>query len=148
MDIKDFIAGQWKTGYQYRYFSPMFIDEHEFHWTEAKLNQLLEQAALKLGELNALARIVPNVDIFIKMHVLKVAVLSSRIEGTKTHISEALLEQPVERVQQIVDKLKISPKATNELVADFVKLSILREVTGYQRNRVFIYQEYLDLFEK
>ncbi len=379
MDIKDFIAGQWKTGYQYRYFSPMFIDEHEFHWTEAKLNQLLEQAALKLGELNALARIVPNVDIFINMHVLKEAVLSSRIEGTQTHISEALqdkqeiqpehrndwqevnnyvtamnfvmgelnrlplsnrllrlthevllthvrgetktpgefrisqnwiggtslkeavfippihhevpelmsdlekflnnerihiphlikiaiahyqfetihpfldgngrlgrllitlylvsnrvlnkpllylsdffernkslyydnlmrvrvtndllpwilffltavvetaeksgetlhkilslkeatendkistlgrklhqaqqlhrflLEQPVVRVQQVIDKLKISPKAANELVADFVKLSILREVTGYQRNRVFIYQEYLDLFEK
>jgi len=33
-------------------------------------------------------------------------------------------------------------------VTDFMKLSILREATGYQRNRIFIYQEYLDLFEK
>ncbi len=92
MDIKDFIAGQWKTGYQYKYFSPSLIN-HEFYWTEPKINHLLEQSALKLGELNALAYIVPNVDIFIKMHLLKEAVLSSRIEGTQTHIAEALQDK-------------------------------------------------------
>lgn len=59
-----------------------------------------------------------------------------------------LLEQPVVKIQQVADKLKITPKAANALVTDFMKLSILREATGYQRNRIFIYQEYLDLFEK
>lgn len=92
MDIKDFIAGQWKAGYQYKYFSPTLIN-HEFYWTEPKINHLLEQSALKLGELNALAYIVPNVDVFIKMHLLKEAVLSSRIEGTQTHIAEALQDK-------------------------------------------------------
>lgn len=69
MDIDDFISGQWKTGYQY--FSPSLIN-HEFYWTNPRLSSLLESSVLKLGELNALARIVPNVDIFIKMHLLKV----------------------------------------------------------------------------
>jgi Fic family protein len=92
MKIQAFVAGQWLSGYQYRYFLPNPIN-HELTWEEPKLNKLLEQAALILGELNVLAHIVLNVDIFIKMHVYKEAVLFSRIEGTQTHISEALQDE-------------------------------------------------------
>ena len=36
--------------------------------------------------------------------------------------------------------------AANNLVARLVELGILREFTGYARNRRFIYGEYVDLF--
>lgn len=80
MNIADFIAGTYKNGYQYQYFCPNKIN-HAFYWTDETINQLLEQASLKLGELNSFSRFVPNIDMFIKMHILKEAVVSSRIEG-------------------------------------------------------------------
>ena len=54
------------------------------------MNLLLEKAAIKLGELNSYARLVPNIDLFIQLHVTKEAVVSSHIEGTKTNMDEAL----------------------------------------------------------
>jgi type III secretory pathway lipoprotein EscJ len=40
----------------------------------------------------------------------------------------------------------LSQKAANDLVAVFVEKSILKENTGYQRNCVFIFEEYMRLF--
>ncbi|MEZ5673505.1 MAG: Fic/DOC family N-terminal domain-containing protein [Thiotrichaceae bacterium] len=125
MDIKDFIAGHWKAGYQYKYFSPSLIN-HEFYWTESRLNHLLERSALKLGELNALARIVPNVDIFIKMHLLKETVLSSRIEGTQTHITEALQDKQEIQPERRDDWQEVNNylQAMNFAIEQFKKLPL------------------------
>jgi len=71
-----------QTGYQY--FVPNLIND-EWIWKTASINSLLEKAAVKLGELNSFARLVPNIDLFIHLHVTKEAVISSRIEGTKTN---------------------------------------------------------------
>ncbi len=92
MNIKDFKAGSLQNGGHYQYFMPASIN-HTFYWTDEALNELLEKAAIKLGELNSFARLVPDIRMFIIMHVYKEAVLSSRIEGTKTMLEEALLEE-------------------------------------------------------
>jgi Fic family protein len=92
MDIKAFKAGKQLKGYNYQYFMPEYIN-HAFIWQDAELNELLEQASLKAGELNAFAQQVPDAAMFIKMHVFKEAVVSSRIEGTQTHMEEALLDK-------------------------------------------------------
>ena len=92
MDIKDFKAGSYRKGYEYRYFLPEKIN-HSFFWTNEAINELLEKASFKLGELNSFSRFVPDTDMFIIMHILKEAVVSSRIEGTQTNIEEALIEE-------------------------------------------------------
>ncbi len=92
MDIADYKAGTWRKGYKYQYFLPEKIN-HSFVWTDEGINELLETASLKLGELNSFSRFVPDVDMFIKMHVFKEAVTSSRIEGTQTNIAEAIVEE-------------------------------------------------------
>jgi len=91
MNIKDFKAGTLKQGYEYQYFLPEKIN-HSFFWTDKIINELLEKASLRLGELNSFSRFVPDTDIFIRMHIFKEAVVSSRIEGTRTNIQEAFNE--------------------------------------------------------
>ena len=57
------------------------------------INKSMEKASLKLGELNSFSRLVPDTGMFILMHIFKEAVVSSRIEGTRTNIEEALIEE-------------------------------------------------------
>lgn len=92
MNINDFISGTWQKGNKYQYFLPEKIN-HTFVWTDESINELLEMASLKLGELNSFSRFVPDTDMFIIMHIFKEAVVSSRIEGTRTNIEEALVEK-------------------------------------------------------
>lgn len=96
MKLEDFKSGHYEKGNAYRYFVPTPVNE-EWTWQTASLNALLEKAAVKLGELNSFARLVPNIDLFIQLHVTKEAVVSSRIEGTQTNLDEAIL--PKEEVQ-------------------------------------------------
>jgi len=92
MELKDFIAGNYKEQYKYSSFSPCKIN-HTFTWNDAQINVLLEEANILLGQLNAYTLIVPNVDLFVQMHITKEANTSSRIEGTKTEMDEALMEK-------------------------------------------------------
>ncbi len=55
-----------------------------------ELIQLLEQADRELGRLDMYSEYIPNPDLFIRMHVMKEAMQSSRIEGTQTNMDEAL----------------------------------------------------------
>ncbi len=89
MDIKDFRAGSYKNQYQYKSFMPSLINI-DWQLSDSGLINLLSQADISLGELNAFSQLVPDIDFFIKMHVSKEATTSSRIEGTQTNISEAL----------------------------------------------------------
>lgn len=64
-----------------------------YGWDDRELTRLAEQSALALGQLDAYASLVPNIDHFIRMYVLKEATVSSRIEGTQTNMEEALLAE-------------------------------------------------------
>ncbi len=89
MNFRDFKAGNWIQQYKYKSYSPVKIN-HEWTWEDPRINTLLEQATRAIGELNAFTLIVPDVDLYIEMHVVKEASTSSRIEGTRTEIDEAL----------------------------------------------------------
>ncbi|MBU1297544.1 MAG: Fic family protein [Bacteroidetes bacterium] len=92
MDLKDYISGGYTQQFQYKSFTPSLINK-EWIWTEPKINTLLAEANLKLGELNAFSLYVPDVDFFIRMHIVKEATTSSRIEGTRTEVEEVVLKE-------------------------------------------------------
>jgi Fic family protein len=96
MKLEQFKAGVWRQQYQYKSFQPVPVNQ-PWIWEDATINALLERATGALGELNAFSLIVPDIDLFIEMHVTKEAQTSSRIEGTQTGLDEALL--PEDQVQ-------------------------------------------------
>ena len=95
-EIEKYRAGHFEKGFGYKFFVPELIND-EWSWRTPIINKLLEKAAIRLGELNSFARLVPNIDLFIQLHVTKEAVVSSRIEGTRTNVDEALL--PIEEIK-------------------------------------------------
>ena len=90
MQFEEFKSGTWQQQYDYKSFLPSMINQ-EWNWEDPRINVLLEDATRALGELNAYTKIVPDVDLFINMHILKEANTSSKIEGTKTEIDEDVL---------------------------------------------------------
>lgn len=93
MDFANYQAGDFRQQFQYRSFQPTPINQ-EWTWSDPQIHALLAEANRHLGELNAFSLIVPDVDRFIRMHVVKEAQTSSRIEGTRTEMEEAAQEDP------------------------------------------------------
>ncbi len=90
--MKNFTAGHKISQGSYKSFQPEFINR-PWEVNDMDLLQLLGQADRELGRLDMFSEYVPNIDLFIQMHVVKEATKSSKIEGTKTNMEEALLEK-------------------------------------------------------
>lgn len=125
MHIAEFESGRWIKATGYRYFLPIKVNRQWEH-NDPQVNTLLERASLKLGELNSYARLVPNVDLFIQLHVTKEALVSSRIEGTQTTMEEALLsvEDLKEERRDDWQEVKNYVMAMNRCIADLNELPL------------------------
>ena len=90
--MKSFQSGRFVKQAHYNSFQPNPINRA---WVvdDMSLLQLLGKADRELGRLDMYSEYIPNIDLFIHMHVLKEATQSSKIEGTQTNIEEALLEK-------------------------------------------------------
>jgi Fic family protein len=71
--------------------------------------------------------------------------------GRRTQSALKLLNhlflQPVVSVKRVQGITQLSKKAAGDLVESFEKAEILKEQTGFERNRIFTFQHYLSLFE-
>lgn len=159
IQLEKYISGRNEkdpTGYSY--FMPSFINE-QWKWEEQGINSLLEKAAIKLGELNSYSKLVPNIDLFIQLHVTKEAVVSSRIEGTKTQLEEALMEEDeisaegkddwqevknyIQALNQAIIELETLPissrliKKTHQILLDNVR-GELKQPGEYRRSQNWI----------
>lgn len=126
INLEKYIAGkQVKHNTGYTYFMPNEIND-SWIWEDQSINKLLEKAAIKLGELNSFSKLVPNIDLFIQLHVTKEAVVSSRIEGTQTQMDEALLEEDEISPERKNDWVEVNNyiKALNQAIIELESLPI------------------------
>ena len=92
MKLEEFKSGSYTQEYEYKAFLPNSINSN-WIWEDSEINILLDEANRKLGEINAFSYLIPDIDMFIKMHIVKEANTSSKIEGTKTEIDEAVMKE-------------------------------------------------------
>jgi Fic family protein len=90
--MKQYKSGQYISQGYYKSFQPEFINR-QLQVDNMEILQLLSQADRELGRLDMYSKYIPNMELFISMHVLKEATQSSKIEGTQTNMEEALLEK-------------------------------------------------------
>jgi len=90
--MKNFKSGQYINQGTYRSFQPDKINR-KWNIENMEILNLLSQSDRQLGRLDMYSEYIPNTNLFISMHVLKEATQSSKIEGTKTKIEDALLEK-------------------------------------------------------
>ncbi len=91
MKLEEYKAGKYIKINDYNAFIPSKINCN-WGWDDTKLDKLLADANRQIGELNAYSLLIPNVDLYIKMHIKIEANKSSRIEGTRTTVEEDLLD--------------------------------------------------------
>jgi cell filamentation protein, protein adenylyltransferase len=90
--MKNFKSGYYINQGTYKSFQPEKINR-KWNIENMEILSLLSQADRQLGRLDMYSEYIPNIDLFISMHVLKEATQSSKIEGTKTNIEIALLDE-------------------------------------------------------
>lgn len=90
MKLENFTSGTYTKHDGYKSFLPATIN-NTWEWEDPKINVLLEKASAELGGLNSFSDLIPNIDVYIKMHIYTEANKSSKIEGTKTSIEEDFL---------------------------------------------------------
>ena len=91
MKLEEYKSGEYVKMNDYKAFIPSKIN-YNWGWDDTKLDKLLAEANRQIGELNAYSLLIPNVDLYIKMHVKIEANKSSRIEGTRTTVEEDFLD--------------------------------------------------------
>jgi Fic family protein len=118
--MQNFKSGRYISQKYYKSFQPTEINRQLFI-DNMEVLSLLSKADRELGRLDMYSKYIPNVDLFISMHVLKEATQSSRIEGTQTKLDEALLDRedlPPEKRddwEEIQNYIKAMEWAMNEL---------------------------------
>ena len=121
--MKCFNAGNYISQGTFKSFIPEDINRK---WTldDMEVIELLSQADRQLGRLDMYSEYIPNIDLFISMHVVKEATQSSKIEGTKTNIEKALQDrmeiaeeqrEDWEEVQNYIEALNSAIKSLEEL---------------------------------
>lgn len=76
--LEEYRSGKYIDLRDYKAFLPSKIN-YNWGWNDTKLDSLLAEANRQIGELNAYSLLIPNVDLFIKMHVKIEANKSSKI---------------------------------------------------------------------
>lgn len=105
---------------------------------DATLRDALDQALLALGRLDSVTTLLPDTQLFLYMYVRKEAVLSSRIEGTQSSLSDLLLFEldeapgvPLEDVVEVSNYVAAMKHGHDRLREGFpLSNRLLREVHG------------------
>ncbi len=73
---------------------------------------------------------------------------STRRQENAQTLMQYLYKSPVLNIKRVSSLLGLKPNTAATLVDDFVKYGVLVELTGRQRNRLYLFQEYFLIFKR
>jgi len=73
---------------------------------------------------------------------------SYRKSSKTTFLHEVLFDRPIISVKDIVKIMNVTFPTADDICMKLVKLNILKEITGKERNRMFAYKSYLDILKQ
>ena len=73
---------------------------------------------------------------------------SARRQDNALQLMRHFYRKPVVDVKIITELLQVAPNTASALIEDMVSYGVLVEITGQQRNRLFVFREYLALFTR
>ena len=134
-----------------------FIEKNRQHYYNnllaVSMNNKMEQW-LKFFLVGIIETAKNAVDTFTKIIALRdkleketIVSLGKRLPNAKSLLTY-LYSKPVVTVSDVMTNLHVTKQTANTLIRDFNNLGILNEQTGYKRNRIFVFKEYLNLFER
>jgi Fic family protein len=109
-------------------------------WLEFFLTGVEETANGAIETVNRLLRLF-------EQDTAKIGMLGRAAPNT-LRLHQALQSMPIIGIQQAVKALSLTPATVGKAVEHLEDLGILREVTGKQRDRLYAYQEYLQILSE
>jgi len=76
---------------------------------------------------------------------LKIRDLGRKAANAKK-IVDFLYKRPVINAEKVHEVAEISLPSSYKIISDLEKLNVLKEVTGGQRSRMYVFENYLKLF--
>jgi Fic family protein len=95
-----------------------------------------------------------SINVFKKIIILREKTEIEKISkmGSKSKrgliLIKSLYQNPITDSNSVCFLLDIAPSTANRLIIDFQRDGILEELTGFKRNRKYIFREYFNIFQK
>jgi len=77
----------------------------------------------------------------------KITTLGKKVKNAQTFLN-FLFSSPVVSTKAVEKELGLTFRSAGFLIDDFVKLEILKEITGQKRNRLFTFSDYLNILKR
>ena len=126
------------------YFDNMMIARTKNNlsqWIKFFLVGIIETAS---SSINVFKRIIILRE---KVEIGKISKMGSKAKRGMILI-KSLYQNPIIDSNSICALLDVAPSTANRLIVDFQKEGILEELTGFKRNRKYIFREYFEIFQK
>lgn len=107
-------------------------------WLKFFLNGVVETAKSSIKTFDKITKLSKNIDKKLE------AIGKKAVNGRK--LVELLYSQPKVNAKTVAEKLNISFVSANGLLKTFTEIGVLEEKTGFNRNRYYIFEEYIKIF--
>lgn len=108
-------------------------------WFKFFLVGIIETAQKSIRTFDGILKLQKDID-------LKIQALGNRIKDAQSIINY-LYRHPIIGNQKAIELTELSAPTVYKLIAKLEELGIIKEITGGKRNKLYLFEEYIELFK-